>query len=93
MENYASSKSLIQLQTDLLKLSSSLKETYELLKDNESELSDHWMDEKFEEFEKDFKSSRDHIIELSDKYEGWAKQYLPPIIEVVIEYEKATGKR
>lgn len=91
MESFAhvSSKSLIELQSNLRKLSDRLKETYETLKNNEAELGESWLDDKFAEFEDDFKSSRELISELSEKYLHWANNYLPPYIELAIKYENA----
>ncbi len=87
--DYCSSKILIDLQSNLLSLSDRLQETYEFLRGNESQLGESWLDDKFSEFEDEFKSSRELIIELSERYKEWANKYLPPYIEIMIEYEKA----
>ncbi|MBO8472626.1 MAG: hypothetical protein IAB81_03240 [Bacteroidetes bacterium] len=89
MKTYVSSKSLIQLQTDLISLSERLQEIYDLLKNNETELGEDWLDEKFVEFEEEFKSSREKITEMSERYNYWANKYLPPIIETVQRYENS----
>lgn len=89
MENYVSSKSLRQLQTDLISLSERLQEIYDLLKTNETKLAEDWRDDKYDEFEEDFKYSREKITEMSKRYDYWANGYLPPIIEIVEEYEKS----
>lgn len=91
MDNFAhvSSKSLIELQSNLLKLSDELNNTYDTLRSREADLGEAWMDDKFAEFEEDFRSSRELILELSEKYRFWANKYLPPYIELAIEYEKA----
>ncbi len=91
MDNFAhvSSKSLIDLQSNLIKLSECLNETYETLKSNEASLGEAWLDDKFTEFEEDFKSSRELISELSEKYLHWANNYLPPYIELALKYEAA----
>ena len=74
------SQSLIQLQGELRSMSAILGE--------------EWTDEKMEEFSDEFKGCRETIIELSEKYKQWADTYLPPRIEEVIRYEKAsTGIR
>lgn len=86
---HASSSSLINLQSNLKSLSEELNETYELLRQYEANLGETWMDDKFSEFEDNFKSSRELISELSEKYLHWANNYLPPIIEVAKEYEGA----
>jgi len=92
MDSFAhvSSKSLIELKSNLLRLAEELNNTYDTLKSRESDLGEAWMDDKFSEFEEDFRSSRELINELSEKYSYWAKQYLPPIIELAIEYENAS---
>lgn len=87
-QNYVSSKALIALQDALKKLSEELKDTYELLKENEKKVGETWQDDKFEEFEEEFSRSRELIDELSEKYNGWANKYLPPYIKEAIEYEE-----
>lgn len=91
MDSFAhvSSQSLIDLQSNLRKLSEKLNETYETLKNNEADLGQSWLDDKFSEFEDDFKSSRELISELSEKYLYWANNYLPPYIELAIKYGDA----
>ena len=74
-QNYVSSKALIALQDALKKLSEELKDTYELLKENEKKVGETWQDDKFEEFEEEFSRSRELIDELSEKYNGWANKY------------------
>lgn len=88
-QNYVSSKVLIALQDDLKKLSEELKETYDLLMENERKVGETWQDSKFDEFEEEFSRSRELIDELSEKYMGWANNYLPPYIEKAIEWEEA----
>lgn len=85
---YVSSKSLIVLQGDLKKLSEELNETYDLLMQNEKQVGEQWQDSKFDEFEEEFSKKRELISELSEKYKGWADNYLPPYIEKALEYEK-----
>lgn len=82
-----SSQALIDLQSDLNKLSGNLKGLYELVVQAMSSLSQEWRDQKFDEFEQEFHSSREMIMELSDKYYEWANQYLPPRIEVIKDIE------
>lgn len=87
--DYCSSKILIDLQSNLLSLSEKLNDTYEFLKGNESQLGESWMDDKFSEFDEEFKTSRELILELSERYKDWANKYLPPYIDIMIRYEKA----
>jgi len=91
MDSFAhvSSKSLIELQANLKKLSERLGETYETLKNNEATLGESWLDDKFAEFEDDFRPSRELIFELSEKYLHWANNYLPPYIDLALKYEAA----
>lgn len=91
MDNFShvSPECLIELQDNLRKLSQELNNTYETLRSNEANLGETWMDDKFSEFEDDFKSSRELILELSEKYLHWANVYLPPYIEKAIDYRRA----
>ena len=85
------SQSLIELQGELRSMSAILGELYDVLWGNLKALGE---DEKMEEFSDEFKGCRETIIELSEKYKQWADTYLPPRIEEVIRYEKAsTGIR
>lgn len=86
-QNYASSKSLKALQDDLKKLSEELNETYELLLSNEKEVGESWQDNKFDEFEDEFSKKRELLSELSEKYKGWADNYLPKYIDAAIIHE------
>lgn len=83
-----SSKSLIDLQSNLIALSNNLKELYDVLHDNRSKLSEEWRDEKYDEFADEFEQKTERVIsELSEKYSEWANIYLPPRIEAVIAVE------
>lgn len=84
-----SSKALIDLQGDLNNLSDNLQELYEMLATAMSALNEDWKDEKYDEFEQEFRSSKELIGELSDKYRVWANQYLPPRIEKIIDIENS----
>lgn len=86
---YVSSKALIELQTELKNLSDNLKDLYEMLSQAVTSVNEQWQDGKYEEFENEFRSSKEMVMELSEKYKGWADSYLPPYIEKSIEYEKA----
>lgn len=84
------SASLIILQTELRAMSAVLQDLYDVLWGNLNALGEEWTDEKMEEFNDEFKNSRETIVELSQKYKDWADSYLPPRIETVIRYEKAS---
>lgn len=82
------SKSLKELQNNLLKLSDKLNATYNFLKNCEKKLGESWKDNKYSEFEQEFARSREIISNLSKKYkEEWANKTLPPIIKAAEEYE------
>lgn len=85
---YCSSKILIELQANLKTLSEKLNETYDFLRGNESQLGETWMDDKFSEFDEEFKDSREVIFELSERYKEWADKALPPYIEIMKKWEK-----
>lgn len=84
----ASSVALINLRSNLISLSDNLQELFDLLSDNLSALASEWEDEKFAEFDDEFRSSREKILLLADKYREWADVYLPPRIEKIIQAEK-----
>lgn len=85
---YVSSRSLIELQSELNALSTALKDLYEALESDIARLSDSWVDQQFENFGNEFRSRQEAIMELSDKYDQWANKYLPPRIELAIKYEQ-----
>lgn len=88
---YVSSRSLIELQSELNALSTALKDLYEALESDIARLSDSWVDQQFENFGNEFRSRQEAIMELSDKYNQWANKYLPPRIELAIGYEKGVA--
>ncbi len=81
------SKELEQLQSDLIALSKSLNDCYEFVESSIKTLNEDWKDKKFEEFETSFRSRKEQIMELSQKYYDWATRYLQPRIDVVKEAE------
>ncbi|MCM1451131.1 MAG: hypothetical protein NC102_02645 [Clostridium sp.] len=84
------SQSLITLQSELRAMSDALKDLYDVLWGNLKALGEEWTDEKMEEFSDEFKDSRETIVRLSEKYNDWANKYLPPRIDEIIKYEKAS---
>lgn len=76
-------ESLEKLQSELKILSEKLMDCYDLLHSQLSELSEDWQDAKFEEFEEEFKSSKEKIREISERYMEFADKYLPPRIEQI----------
>ncbi len=88
-----SSEQLIVLQAELKQLSKNLLETYDTLSQGLKNLNEDWKDDKYDEFEQEFKSSKEEIREIAMKYEQWANSYLPPRIEVTKEAEARSMKR
>lgn len=84
---YASSRSLIELQSELNALSTALRDLYETLESDIARVSDSWVDQQFENFGNEFRSRKELIMELSEKYNQWANKYLPPRIEAAQKYE------
>lgn len=88
---YASSRSLIELQSELNALSTAMKDLYEALESDISRMSESWVDAQFENFGEEFRSRKELIMELADKYDQWANKYLPPRIELALKYEGASA--
>ena len=88
-----SSEQLIALQTELKQLSKNLMETYDTVSLGLKNLSEDWKDDKYDEFEQEFKSSREEIREIAEKYEEWADKYLLPRIELTQEAERVSMSR
>ena len=70
--DYCSSKILIDLQSNLKALSERLNDTYEFLKGNESQLGESWMDDKFSEFDDEFKSALEYNSDIDVRVKPFA---------------------
>ena len=81
-------ESLKELQKELINMSTNLNELYDMINTALSTVNELWSDSKFEEFEEEFRSSKELIDELSQKYEDWAKNYIQKRIYVL---EKVGG--
>ena len=81
-------ESLKELQNELISMSNNLNDLYDMINTALSTVNAHWSDSKFEEFEEEFRSSKELIAELSEKYEKWAKEYIQQRIDVL---EKVDG--
>ena len=81
-------ESLKDLQNELICMSENLSDLYDMLNIALSTVNDHCSDSKYEEFEEEFRSSKELIDELSKKYEEWAKNYIQQRIDVL---EKVSG--
>ncbi|MDR2824651.1 MAG: hypothetical protein LBB41_05570 [Prevotellaceae bacterium] len=82
-----SSQQLINLQEQLIQLSKNLLETYDTLCYGLKNLNEDWKDDKFDEFNTEFNSSKEQIREIGEKYQDWATTYLPPRIELTKKAE------
>ena len=80
-------ESLKELQNELISMSENLNDLYDMINTALSTVNEHWSDSKFEEFEEEFRSSKELINELSQKYENWAKNYIQDRIDVLIKTE------
>lgn len=88
---YASSRSLIELQGELNALSTALRDLYEALESDIARVGDSWVDQQFENFGNEFRSRKEAVMELSEKYSQWANKYLPPRIELAQKYEGSSA--
>lgn len=80
---HASVESLEELQKELISMSENLNDLYDMINTALSTVNEHWSDSKFEEFDEEFRSSKELIDELSKKYEEWAKSYIQQRIDVL----------
>lgn len=84
-----SSATLIKLKENLLNLSKSLHEIYNLMNADMSNLGKLWRDGKYEEFISGYKPQINKCEEIAEKYEDWCKRVLDPAIEKAIIIEGA----
>jgi len=82
-----SSKQLVELQSQLNELAKELNETYEFVRFSLTKVGEQWKDDKFEEFNTEFNSTKEEILEISERFKEYADQYLPPFIEVTQKVE------
>jgi uncharacterized protein YukE len=82
-----SSKQLVELQSQLNELAKELNETYEFVRFSLTKVGEQWKDDKFEEFNREFNSTKEEILEISERFKEYADQYLPPFIEVTQKVE------
>lgn len=84
-----SSKQLINLQEQLILLSKNLIELYDTLCYGLKNLNEDWKDDKFDEFNTEFNTTKEQIREIGVKYQEWANSYLPPRIEIIQKAENS----
>ena len=82
-----SSAELMTLQSDLIQLSGTLHELYELMNSDVSSLGEYWIDQKFDEFLTGYKPQMDKMEEISERYHEWATKDLQITIDHVIDAE------
>lgn len=88
---YATSRSLIELQSELNALSTALRDLYDALESDMARVSESWVDQQFDNFGNEFRSRKEMIMKLAEKYNQWANKYLPPRIELAQKYEGSTA--
>lgn len=84
---------LIELQSSLTKLSQNLMNTYDNLNSALKILGEDWNDDKFDEFEIEFRSSKEDIHEIAERYMQWANSYLQARIDELQDYERSSIRR
>ena len=81
------SAGLITLKEDLIKLSQSLHEVYELMNADMRQVGEAWRDGKYEEFVSGYRPQINRCEEIAQRYEEWCHRVLEPAIDECIEIE------
>lgn len=81
------SEALTNLKDDLIKLSQSLHEVYELMNADMRQVGEAWRDGKYEEFVSGYRPQINKCEEISQRYQEWCKRVLDPAIEECIDIE------
>lgn len=84
-----SSEEVIAFKDKLLELSQALKDCYDTISNGLTVLGQDWQDIKYEQFVDEFKSSKEEILEIGERYEQWSKGYLEQKIQDIIDYENS----
>ncbi len=71
------------LKDEIIALSKDMGEIYEVISGGMKLLSEDWKDEKYVEFETEFRPRMEEILEISKRYHEWATKILPPKIEII----------
>lgn len=82
-----SSAALIELKSDLTRLSNTLHVIFELMSADMSQLGQAWQDSKYEEFVQGYRPQINKCEEISVRYSEWCQRVLDPTIENVIAVE------
>lgn len=83
------SSELEALKDEIVSLSENLKEIFEVVDNGMKLLNEDWKDDKYIEFEQEFKPRMDEIDEIGGRYYEWATKVLPPKIELLRKVETA----
>lgn len=84
-----SSGEVIAFKDKLVKLSQVLKECHDTISNGLAMLGQDWRDVKYEQFVEEFKSSKEEILEIGERYEQWSAGYLAQKIQDIIDYENS----
>ncbi len=77
---------LQDFQSKILKLSSVLRQYHELVMHTMKMTGQNWRDNKFMEFEREFRKYQDEIRIISEEYRTWALNYLQKEIDNVSDF-------
>ena len=83
-----SSAALIELKTDLTRLSRTLHQIYELMNADMRQVNAAWQDGKYEEFVQGYQPQIRKCEEIANRYNDWCMRVLDPSIEHVIDVER-----
>lgn len=81
--NIADITDLISFQSELKNLSKELYKIYTFLKSDMTELSYHWQDRKFSEFDQNFTPKKEEIRKISESYLTYATTSLQKTIDAL----------
>ena len=81
------SQDLEVLRDEIIALSKNQGEIYKLISDGMKRVSEEWKDEKYVEFETEFRPRMEEILEISKRYHEWATKILQPKIDALKEVE------
>jgi len=77
---------LQNFQSRILKLSKVLDRYHELVVRTMKITGQNWRDNKYIEFEREFRQYQDEIKNISDEYKTWALNYLQKEIDNIIDF-------
>lgn len=77
---------LIKFQNDILDLASELHKAHEKIEEGIMVASNHWFDNKFDEFRASFMTYSEELENISFTYRRWAETILQDTIDWVINY-------